>query len=212
MVERVDNESAAVESVSVCSMDSDILRDLHETCREENNGVDNAHNPLIRTLSVNTKLLRKRQVGAIGTSLVPSLSGSSDGAEADRVPQHLGAVPLVISLICQRCALRFLKLRDRLEPVWVAGDEASPAEQVGVLTHPVGLGKDTGILDGLFGGMTPQRVLDNVHSHGLAAAAGVADMVDLMGRFFRHFDLQLRTQLEGFSGTSEDKRTEGNSR
>ena len=43
-----------------------------EASSQENDGVDQSNDPLVTTWSVNAELLGERQVGAIGSSLVPS--------------------------------------------------------------------------------------------------------------------------------------------
>ena len=42
----------------------------HEAGSQENDGVDETHDPFIFSFSINTELLGERQVGSIGTSLV----------------------------------------------------------------------------------------------------------------------------------------------
>jgi hypothetical protein len=82
----------------------------HETSSQEDDGVDQSNNPLILALTSNAKLLRERQVGAVGTRLIPSLSGGTDGAQGDGVPEHDRAMPLVIPLIDEGIALLLAQL------------------------------------------------------------------------------------------------------
>lgn len=127
------------------------MGNLHETSSQEDDSVDNTDNPLIFSLSSDTKLLREGQVGAVGTSLVPTLGGSSDGAKGDGVPEHLGAVPLVLPLVDKGGALVLVQFGEGLESFGVAGDQSSSSEERGVLRHAVRLGEGPGINDGLVG-------------------------------------------------------------
>jgi len=82
---------------------------LHQTGCQENDRVDKTDNPAVTTTAIDSKLLRERQVSAVRPSLVPTLCGSSNSAERDRVPQHLRTVPFVVALIDQGSALRLRK-------------------------------------------------------------------------------------------------------
>ena len=68
------------------SGDSGLSVYSHETGSQENDGIDDANNPLVAALASNSELLVELEVGAIGTSLIPSLSGGADGTQPDRVP------------------------------------------------------------------------------------------------------------------------------
>jgi hypothetical protein len=82
---------------------------LHQTGRQENDRVDKTNDPAVTTSTIDSKLLRERQVGTVRTSLVPTLCSSSYSAKCDRVPQHLRTVPFVVALVDQGSALRFGK-------------------------------------------------------------------------------------------------------
>lgn len=51
----------------------------HETCGQEDDGIDDANNPLIAAGASNAELIVELQVGAVGTSLIPALGGGADG-------------------------------------------------------------------------------------------------------------------------------------
>jgi hypothetical protein len=50
-----------------------------ETGRQEDDGVDDTDNPLVGSAVLDMELLGERQVGAVGSSLVPALGGGADG-------------------------------------------------------------------------------------------------------------------------------------
>lgn len=120
---------------------------VHEAGREEDDGVDQPNDPFVSALAGNAKFLGKGQVGAIGTGLIPSLGRRPDGTEADRVPQHKGPMPLVVSLVLQGAALFLVEFRNHLEPLRIAGHQGGAAKERGVLRHAVCLGKGPGIAD-----------------------------------------------------------------
>ena len=117
---------------------------LHESSSQEDDGVDDTDNPLVGTLSIDTKLLGERQIGTVGTSLIPALGSSTNGADTNGVPEHEGAVPLVITLVDQGSALILEQLRDVLKVLLVTGDQSSAAKEVSMLRHTVVLGVGTG--------------------------------------------------------------------
>lgn len=92
------------------------------------------------------------QVGTVGASLIPTLRGGSDGTEADRIPQHLRAVPFVVPLIFERPALFFGEVCDIVEVVHVARDHSRAAEEGGMFTQVVALGKRHCVFNGLLWG------------------------------------------------------------
>lgn len=98
------------------------------------------------------KFFRKGEISAVGTSLIPSLGRGSDSAQRDGVPEHLGAMPLVISLVLKGLALALGELLDHVEFVRVTSDEGCATEQFGVLGHAVVFCEDARIVDGFFGG------------------------------------------------------------
>lgn len=55
----------------------------HEAGRQKDNRIDESNNPLILPFAVDMELFWERQVGAIGSSLIPSLGGGADGAQGD---------------------------------------------------------------------------------------------------------------------------------
>lgn len=119
----------------------------HETGGQEDDGIDESNDPLVSPGTSQTKFLREGQVGPVGSSLIPSLRGGSDGTQRDRIPKHGRAVPFVVPLVHERTALLFIKLGDHLESFWVPRDESRPTEQSGVLGHTMRLGKSPGIDD-----------------------------------------------------------------
>jgi hypothetical protein len=101
-----------------------------------------------------TKFNRKAQIGTVGTRLIPALGASSDGAQADRVPQHLGTMPFVIALVDECIALGLVELTDRFEAVNVTCHKGGFGEESGMLGHAIGFGKEAGIIGGYFLGDT----------------------------------------------------------
>jgi hypothetical protein len=124
----------------------------HETGSQEDNGVDDAHDPFISTFTSNAEFLRERQIGSIGSRLVPSLRRGAHGAQSNRVPKHFGAVPFVIPLVYEGSALLFIEIIQHLESFAVTRDESCPTEERGVLGHAMRLSKGSGIDDGLLFG------------------------------------------------------------
>lgn len=130
----------------------------HETSCQKYDGIDDSNNPFVSPwirMAIcirKTKFRGKRQIGPIGSSLIPSLRGGSDGTQTDRIPKHERAVPFVVPLVCERTSLLFIKFSDHLESVLVTCDKSSSAEQSGVLGHIMRLGKSPGIDDGLLRG------------------------------------------------------------
>lgn len=110
---------------------------VHQTSCKEDDGVDKPNNPLIFSNAVNSKLLREGQIGTVGTCLIPSLSCGSDGAQADGIPQHGRAMPLVISFVDEGAALRILEHRKHFKPLWVPRHKSSAAEKLGMFCHVV---------------------------------------------------------------------------
>lgn len=124
----------------------------YETGSQEDDGIDDSHDPFISPFTINAKILREGQVGAVGSRLIPSLRGGSDGTQRDRVPEHERAVPLMVPLVCKRVALLVIDLAEHLESLGVPRDEGGAAEQTGVLGHAMRLGESLGIGHGLLRG------------------------------------------------------------
>lgn len=128
--------------------------DSHQAGSQEDDGIDNTHDPFISAFTVNTKCTGEGQVGSIGSGLIPSLSGSSDGTQTDGVPEHEWAVPLVVPLVRQCSAFVLQKLLHGVESLGFTRDQSSPTKQLGMLGHIVRFGKSPGIKDGLVLGGT----------------------------------------------------------
>jgi hypothetical protein len=116
--------------------------DLHETRGQEDDRVDDADKPI---LVRDTELFRERQVGTVRASLIPSLCCSSNGAESNGVPQHLGTVPFVVTLVDQRSALVSSELLDLFKFLLIAGNQGSSGEKLRMLRHAVLFGKGAAI-------------------------------------------------------------------
>ena len=93
------------------------------------------------------KCLRERQVRTIGSSLIPSLGGGSNGTQRDRVPQHNRTVPLMGFLVGEGILLVFVKLRKAQKPIRLARDQSRSAKEVGVLFQAITLGESLGLFD-----------------------------------------------------------------
>ena len=78
-----------------------------------------------------------------------TLSSGSDGTKTDRVPEHLGSVPLVVPFIVERCQLLWSEL-GHLRKVLVTRDQCSPPKELRVLGQFVRVGKMMRVLDDLF--------------------------------------------------------------
>jgi len=158
LVERINNESA------------------NQTSSQENDGVDDADDPFISghlgralgaaigKLAVNVESLRERQVGTVGSGLVPALGCSTNGAETNGVPEHRGTVPLVVALVDQSITLVLLELREHLEALWITGNESCATEQIGTVLHAKASCERLALLVGSTPGEAGQRVVDNVAS------------------------------------------------
>lgn len=121
----------------------------NETGSQENDGVDDTNDPFtLATHLVQTELLREGQVGTVGTSLIPTLSSGTDGANTNGVPEGLGAVPLVAVLVVEGGNLI---LEETFDPAVLAklitGNQSSATEEVSVLGQVVLLSEDLGIND-----------------------------------------------------------------
>lgn len=137
----------------------------------------------------------------IGTRLIPALSGRSYSAQTDGIPQHLGAMPLVVALILESTQLIVAEVGDGLELLRIAGDEGGSGEQVGMFGHAIRFGEDAGIVGGLLervalrgreevsanaGRMVKtrrsselanlERILDDVEGDGCATAGTIHDI------------------------------------
>ena len=110
---------------------------LHQTGSQENDRVDKTDDPAVTTTTIDSKLLRERQVGTVRSSLVPTLCSGSNGAERDRVPQHLGSMPFVVALVDQGGALRLGETSKLFETRLIAGNECSITEELCMLGHAV---------------------------------------------------------------------------
>jgi len=152
VVQWIDDESTTVSEVNDRGRSDGIQRwqcDLHETSCQEDDGIDDSHDPFVSPFAVNPKFLGEGQVGPVGSSLIPSLCGGSDGTQRDGIPKHERAVPFVVPLVLERMALLFFKRSNCLDVFGVTGDESGPTEQSGVLSHVMRLGPSPGIDDGL---------------------------------------------------------------
>jgi hypothetical protein len=121
---------------------------------EVNDRVDQTDDPFSSTWSINAKCLGERQVGTVGSSLIPSchqlsftqsmvlltLSGCTHGTETDRVPKHFGSVPLVILFVLECRHLLGVQLPD-LGKVAISSYESRPAKEVAMLGQTMGFGK-----------------------------------------------------------------------
>lgn len=151
MVEGIDDESTTVAKISShCEPGQGVHS--HQTGRQENDGIDRSKDPFVRARTINAEFGAEGQVGAVGPSLIPSLSGSTDGAQRDGVPEHDGAVPFVVSLVDEGLALVRRDLADHLKLLLVTGDEGGATEKVGMFGHALFFGEGACIEDGLFGG------------------------------------------------------------
>jgi hypothetical protein len=176
VIQRIDNEGAAAEFVSrfenECALgerahmrsmrgNEKKNQDSHETGRQEDNRVDDTDEPLIALIILlgNAQGIGKAQVGAIGTGLIPTLGGSTGSAQSNGVPEHEGAMPLVVALVDESGAFVLEQLGDGLEAVEVAGYKRSAAEKLGVLWHSLGDGPLLGIDDILLWGVALAAVL-----------------------------------------------------
>lgn len=122
---------------------------LHQAGREENDGVDQANDPFVSAWLVDFEFFGERQVGAVGSSLVPSLRGGANSAEADGVPQHLGTMPLVLFFVLQSVALVIGKAVHRVKPFRVSRDKSGIGKHVGMPLHAVESGPFFGVGDDL---------------------------------------------------------------
>lgn len=117
------------------------LANSHETGRQDDDGVDDSHDPFVAPFPSQAELLREGQVGPVGSRLIPSLRGGSAGAHGDGIPKHGRAVPLVVPLVDERPSLIYIKLGYHLGSAGVSCHESSSPEPSGVLGHPMRLGK-----------------------------------------------------------------------
>jgi len=118
---------------------------LHQTGCQENDRVDKTDDPAVTTTTIDSKLLRERQVGTVRSSLVPTLCSSSNSAECDRVPEHLGTMPFVVAFVDQRSALGLGKTSKLFEARLIACNECSIAEELCMLGHAILFCELTGI-------------------------------------------------------------------
>jgi hypothetical protein len=122
------------------------FRGLHKSSSEEDDGVDQTDNPLISSLAIDTQSLVEGQVSTVGTSLIPSLGSSTDGTKTNRVPQHLGAVPLVVPLVAEGGTLLGKQRLDELKLLGATCDKSATGKEVCIPSHAIGLGKEAGVV------------------------------------------------------------------
>lgn len=130
---------------------------LHESGSQENDGIDQSHDPLVLPFASDTKFLWEGQVGTVRPCLVPSLRGCSNGTQTDRVPEHKRAIPLVIALVREHTALLIIELNHIVKVIGFTRNESSAAEEVGVLAQIMCCSKSSGISNSLFPGGALQK-------------------------------------------------------
>lgn len=149
MVERIDNESTTTDGELHTASIGRNRWALHETSGQEDDGVDQTNDPFISPFAGETEFFVEGEIGAVCTSLIPTLGGSSYGTETDGIPQHTRAMPLVVLFVPESSALFVGELLDELESIVVTGNEGSASEEVSVLGHAMSLGKGTAIGEGI---------------------------------------------------------------
>lgn len=155
--------------------------------------VDNTKNKTIASSIriTDTVDLGEEDVGTVGTGLIPTLDGSTDGASRDGEEQLAGHVPLVSRLTLDD---RHLTLSERLGAgdgavvVGVLGDERALSEEGNVLGEALFLGPVVDIAHELVIGNALKRVSDfclevgrkidvfGVHSLGLVIRVGSSSL------------------------------------
>ena len=152
MVQRVDDE--CTDKTPIRQLDAIWLGNMADSRGEVNDGVDQTDDPFPTTWSINAKGLRERQVGTVGSSLIPSchqlsltqsmalltLSCCTHGTETDRVPKHLGSMPLVVLFVLKCRHLLGVQLPD-LGKVAISSHESRPTKEVAMLGQTMGFGK-----------------------------------------------------------------------
>lgn len=117
----------------------------HETGRQENDRVDKTDDPAVTASTINTELLRERQIRAVRSSLIPTLCSSSNSAEPNRVPEHFRTVPFVVAFVYQRSALVPGKVSDLFEARLIASDKCSGTEEGCMFAHSILFREGSGI-------------------------------------------------------------------
>lgn len=146
---------------------------LHQTGCQEDDRVDKTDNPAVATTTIDSKLLRERQVGTVRSSLVPTLCSSSNSAKRDRVPQHLRSVPFVVALVDQGSALRLGETSKLFKTRLIAGNECSVTEELCMLGHAILLCELAGIGNHLlrrFALETRQALVGGLKHNGLGVS------------------------------------------
>lgn len=133
MIDRVRDPSGAV----LCQFTScrKSKRDLQETDSNVRRRVDEANKPGVlatfgRAIAIerivrDTHLNRKGEIGAIRTSLIPTLDAGSDGVEDDSEVENARVLPLVSNLLGQNSAVFFIELVDGVNMGGVLSNQRS---------------------------------------------------------------------------------------
>jgi hypothetical protein len=129
---------------------------LQEANRQVWARIDEAHNPGVlvtatslltgpRSSEVDTEVLWERQIGTIGSSLIPPLNGGGDGIEDDSEVENLGLFPAMDDVITKSLALGFLKLWHMFEVVWTLGHQSALLEEVDHVGQAALVGEELGV-------------------------------------------------------------------
>lgn len=125
---------------NISSASSQMLLNLHNTYSHVRSAVDGADDPGIsgtRSSKLtsfaslcNVKDLGVRQIGAVGTRLVPSLNGGTDGGHENGKVERFRVSPAVFGLDPQDLVVLGRELRDRSRCIRRAGDEGTLLERL----------------------------------------------------------------------------------
>ena len=150
---------------------------LHESRANVGSRVDNTDNPGVETIIHtrhrttisdardgvrNTKVNGPRQIGTVGTSLIPTLYSSTNGAKDDGEVERAWLAPFVKDFVAKRIAFDFIQLGDLLESGRILCHQSPFLQEWDHVLHARLLGKLLDIVKESIARNASQRVLDSV--------------------------------------------------
>lgn len=109
----------------------------------------------------NAKLDRERQVGTVGTGLVPALHGGSDRCQDNGEDEGPGLVPLVRLLAAEDVLVGIVKLGVPLKATRVLPNEGTLAEELLLVRKAILVTEAVDVIEELVLGDTKEGVLNS---------------------------------------------------
>ena len=147
---------------------------LHESRANVGSRVYNTDDPGVGTIinprqraslggaARNTKVIGPRQIGTVGTSLIPTLYSSTNGAKDDGEVKRAWLAPFVKDFVAKGIAFDFVQLGDLLESGRILCHQSPFFQERDHVLHARLLGKLLDIVKESIARNTSQRVLNSV--------------------------------------------------